>query len=220
MENIRFNWQTRQANLSSGQLWCYLELCWNCFNWWKRSGLACLMTTELVLAPSPRQWWYMHLKLQVAKLASQNHPKGTKQNQNNKTKAWNKQTKKKVSLNRIHSLTGLTKPTKMLPLLQGKGQQRAVLPYPDFNYFFYLFKQLHEKKKLFDKQVVASATGRLWNSTATTLQFILPFSPPSSNTPLVFPSLKNHGPFLSIEIPSCCTSSTFVSHLLAKILEC
>lgn len=95
MENIRFNWQTRQANLSSGQLWCYLELCWNCFNWWKRSGLACLMTTELVLAPSPPQRWYMHLKLQVAKLASQNHPKGTKQNQNNKTKAWNKQTKKK-----------------------------------------------------------------------------------------------------------------------------
>lgn len=30
MENICFNWQTRQANLSSGQLWCYLELCWNC----------------------------------------------------------------------------------------------------------------------------------------------------------------------------------------------
>ena len=90
------------------------------------------MTTELVLAPSPPQWWYLHLKLQVVKSASQNHPKGTKQNQNNKTKGQNKQTKK-VSLSRIHSLIGLTKPTKMLLSLQGKGQQRAVLPYADFN---------------------------------------------------------------------------------------
>lgn len=135
-------WQIRQANLSLRRLWCYLELCWICLNWWKRSGLAYLMTTELVLAPCPPQ---QHLKLQVVELASQNPPKGTNQNQNNKTKAQNKQTKK-VSLNRIHSPIGLTKPAQMLLSLQGKGQQRAVLPYADFNYFFIFLNNCMRRK--------------------------------------------------------------------------
>lgn len=102
----------------------------------------------------------------------------TKPEQQNKSL---KQANKKVTLDRLPSLLGLTKPTETLLSLQGKGQQRAVLPYADFNYF-HLFQQLPEKKKLLDKQLRASVTGRLRNKTAMTLQFIFPFSRPSNSS--------------------------------------
>lgn len=92
--------------------------------------------------------------------------------QGNKTKPEQqnrslKQANKKVTLDRLPSVLGLTKPTEMLLSLQGKGQQRAVLLYADFNYF-YLFQQLPEKKKLLDKQLIAPATGRLRNKSKDT----------------------------------------------------
>lgn len=77
------------------------------------------MTTELVLAPSPTQWLYLHLKLQAVKLASQNHPKGRKPNQNNKTKAQNKQIKSELEQNPFSDWADQT--YKNAPVIAGEG---------------------------------------------------------------------------------------------------
>lgn len=130
-------WQIRQANLSLGRLWCYLQLCWICLNGWKRSGLAYLMTTELV----PAQWWYLHLKLQVLKLASQKHNKGntTKQKpQTSKHKKW-------VWTESVLWLGSPNLQKCSCHCWGGSSREQCCFMHIS-TISFYHFKQLHEKK--------------------------------------------------------------------------
>lgn len=104
---IHSNWQVRQADLSLDRLWCSLELCQTCLKDWSH------LSDDHWTCPCPIPFPVMvfAFKTMGYKISQPEPSQGNKI----KPEPWSKSpnyanNNNKVSLNRIHPLTGLTKP--------------------------------------------------------------------------------------------------------------
>lgn len=97
---------------------------------------------------------------------------------------------------------------KNVPVITGEGAAESSAALRWFQLFFYFLNNCTRRKKMFDKMLVASATA--WCNRQAQV---------AKRNPTTIHTVTKPRPFLSVEILSFHIHSTFLPHLLGKMLK-